>query len=74
LDTECLKKNLASARLACQGDSAFEQALAAAASKKQKIDLEQKKDLDKVTEPVAKKTNYYHCKCYQIAVKDALTK
>jgi hypothetical protein len=73
LDTDCFKKNSASARLACKGASAYEQALAAAASKKPKINLLQKKDLDRVTEPVAKIIKYDPCKCYKAAVKDALT-
>ena len=30
--------------------------------------------MDRVTEPVAKRTNYHHCKCYKAAVEDALTK
>ena len=74
MDTECFKKNFASARLACQGDLACEQTLSASDSKKSKIKLKQKKELDRVTEPVAKITKYNPCKCYKAAVKDALTK
>jgi hypothetical protein len=48
--------------------------IAAAALEKQKVDLKLKKDLDRVTEPVAKITKYDPCKCYKAAVKDALTK
>ncbi len=68
MDTDCFKKKFASAGLAYQGDSECEKVFAAAAEKKPKIDLKLKKDLSRVTEPVAKGTDYTHCKCYKAAV------
>jgi hypothetical protein len=70
--------------MACQRNSACEEVIAGAASKKAKINLRQNKGLDRNTEPVArsskhtrgqaasKKTNE-HCECLKATALGTLT-